>query len=58
MTEKSTFTKAFGGRKGGVFRCECCGKMTRDTRDNAGFGLCPKCMKECEEENRRADGEE
>jgi hypothetical protein len=54
--KRSGFTAEFAGMKGGVFRCDMCGKLTRNTGDNASVGLCPKCCKECEDENARADG--
>jgi len=55
----SGFAKSFAGMQGGTFICDGCGKRTRDTGENGSVGLCPKCYKECMEENVRSDyGEE
>jgi hypothetical protein len=43
-------------RGSGAFKCDICGKMTRETPETSGTHLCGKCYKECIEENRRADG--
>ncbi len=56
--KRSTFTKAFLGSPGGVFKCSACGKRTRDTGENASVGLCPDCYKECMIENMISDGKE
>lgn len=55
MKEKNNFATRFPGQKV-TFNCDICGKRTRDTGNNGAVGLCPKCFKECEEENARADG--
>lgn len=50
------FGRGYGGMKGGAFKCNMCGRLTRDTGDNASVGLCPDCLEEAELENMFSDG--
>lgn len=53
----SRFQRGFPGMKGGVYKCGCCGRMTRDTgNDEAGVGLCRFCNDEALLENSFSDG--
>lgn len=39
------FSRGFGSAPGGAFKCEACGKLTRETgHDEAGLGFCKKCL--------------
>ena len=55
MKEPNNFSRKYPGL-GVTFICDMCGKRTRDTGDNGSCKLCPKCYKECEEENMESDG--
>lgn len=45
-----------GGRMGAVFKCDICGKQTRDTgHDEASLGMCKRCLFECYVDNAAAD---
>lgn len=55
MKEPNNFSNRFPGQRAVVFKCDMCGKLTRNTGDNGGVGLCPQCYSNCEEENRLSD---
>ena len=39
-----------------LVRCKICGKLTHSSNEGyQGIELCKKCLRECEEENKRAD---
>jgi hypothetical protein len=42
--------------RGGVYRCQDCGKRTRDTDGEGTSGQCRKCRDEAEQANAHADG--
>ena len=45
MTNRDGFKNASGGKLGGCFTCEDCGKLTRDTgNDEASAQLCLRCL--------------
>ena len=49
MTNQKSYkvSKFQGGRKGAVYKCADCGKMTRETGDGeSGCSLCAKCYYE------------
>jgi len=53
MIKHNRFERSIG--HSGKFKCAACGRMTRNTGDNASVGLCPLCYEECEIENEYAD---
>jgi len=55
----NNFGTRFPTLKGVTYKCDICGKLTRDIGDNGSVGLCPACYEDCEEENIWSDfGEE
>jgi hypothetical protein len=53
MKRISRFTKGSG-----KYKCECCGKETRETGDGeSSVNLCAKCYYEAGIENEHLDGE-
>lgn len=41
----------------GVYKCEECGKLTRDTGEGAEVGMCSKCYQKAEWYNSFQDGD-
>jgi len=57
MTTRDGFKNASGGKLGGCFTCENCGKKTRDTgNDEASAQLCLRCLNADFLENLSSDG--
>ena len=57
MTNRDGFKNASGGKLGGCFTCEDCGKLTRDTgNDEASAQLCLRCLNSNFLENLSSDG--
>lgn len=52
------FSSATTHARGGVFKCICCGKQTRETGyGEANLEMCAACIREANEENARQDGQ-
>lgn len=41
----------------GCFKCNICGKLTRQTKNTSGVMLCPVCCERTEHENSHADND-
>ena len=41
----------------GCFKCEICGKLTRQTKDTSGTMLCRECCDRTSHENSHADND-
>ncbi len=50
------FGRGYGAMKGGTFTCTSCGRLTRETGDNASVQMCPECYDEAILINRVGDG--
>lgn len=51
------FRRGFTRGNGGVFKCHCCGRSTRDVDGgNGGVRLCPQCYEAAGIENEILDG--
>ena len=45
MTNRDGFKNASGGKLGGCFTCDTCGRKTRDTgNDEAAANMCLRCL--------------
>lgn len=54
-TDNRRFTKTTQGS--GTYKCDCCGKLTRETgSEESSCHLCKKCFDEINEENKISDG--
>ena len=56
MQRISKFQRTHGSQQGSVYKCQACGKMTRETGDGeSGCSLCAKCYYESGLENEHSD---